>query len=277
MTRERPFAPRRILIALDGSAHSLVALAAAAELASRLHAELSGLFVEDIDLLRLGRLPFAAHVSLSGRLLPTQDLEAQLRALAAEAHHALEAAADRLRLRRSFQVVRGRVRAEVVAASAGTDLLIVGWASRPLRWRERLGGTARAVAERSEASVLLLPGEATLELPVVVVFDDSEPSEAALIAAARLAEAVGRGLTILVSGTDAAAALDLERRASVLAGAGMPVRFQSLPGAQGNRLRQALVAAVPALFVIAAAHPLLQGAGAVELLERLRSPLLLVR
>ena len=39
---------RRILVAIDGSSHSLAALDAAADLASRLRAELSGLFVEDI-------------------------------------------------------------------------------------------------------------------------------------------------------------------------------------------------------------------------------------
>ena len=56
--------PRRILVALDASAHSHAALAAAVALAARLHAEIEGLFVEDINLLRLAELPFTglAHI-----------------------------------------------------------------------------------------------------------------------------------------------------------------------------------------------------------------------
>ena len=45
---------RRILVALDTSKHSLAALEAADELAAWLKAELFGLFVEDINLLRPG-------------------------------------------------------------------------------------------------------------------------------------------------------------------------------------------------------------------------------
>ena len=58
MADERPFEARRILVAIDASAASLDALAAATALASRLGAALEGLFVEDEDLLRLAALPF---------------------------------------------------------------------------------------------------------------------------------------------------------------------------------------------------------------------------
>src|SRR5215207_6945347 len=47
-----------ILVALDMSPHSEAALAAAAELAVALGLELRGLYVEDINLLRLCGLPF---------------------------------------------------------------------------------------------------------------------------------------------------------------------------------------------------------------------------
>ncbi|MGI9243387.1 MAG: universal stress protein, partial [Verrucomicrobiales bacterium] len=60
MSRER----RRILIGLDSSPTSLRGLAAAAEMAARLDAELVGLFVEDDNLLRLARLPQSYEIGM---------------------------------------------------------------------------------------------------------------------------------------------------------------------------------------------------------------------
>ena len=51
--RESQFAVRRILLALDTTAHNLPSLESAVELASQLEAELAALFIEDPNLLRL--------------------------------------------------------------------------------------------------------------------------------------------------------------------------------------------------------------------------------
>ena len=75
-------AVRRILVALDASAHSLAAVEAAARLAEKVDAELEGLFVEDVNLIRLARLELAREIDvLSARLrdLESQQLERQLR------------------------------------------------------------------------------------------------------------------------------------------------------------------------------------------------------
>jgi hypothetical protein len=58
---KREFEIHRILVALDASVRSLAALEAAAELAAEWHAELLGLFVEDVELLRLAATPAAIH------------------------------------------------------------------------------------------------------------------------------------------------------------------------------------------------------------------------
>jgi len=57
---------RRILVALDASRSSLEALRAAAALAARMGAELECLFIEDVNLVRLGQLPVARQVTLTG-------------------------------------------------------------------------------------------------------------------------------------------------------------------------------------------------------------------
>ena len=53
---------RRILVGLDASPRSLSALEVACDLAARFRAELEGLFVEDIDLLRACELPFTREI-----------------------------------------------------------------------------------------------------------------------------------------------------------------------------------------------------------------------
>ena len=52
----------RIVVALDASPNSVAALRAGAELASLLGVDLEGLFVEDIDLVRLCGLPYRQEV-----------------------------------------------------------------------------------------------------------------------------------------------------------------------------------------------------------------------
>ena len=82
---DREGSVRRILVALDASPHSLAALRAAAELAADLDAELVGIFVEDINLLRLSDLPLASEVTIyttTSRRLNRQEIERQLRSQA---------------------------------------------------------------------------------------------------------------------------------------------------------------------------------------------------
>ena len=68
---ERPVSlVRRILVAVDASHHSIAALEAAVELATRFQAELLGLYVEDINLLRLAQLPFGREVGTFSHRLP---------------------------------------------------------------------------------------------------------------------------------------------------------------------------------------------------------------
>ncbi|HHP7234546.1 MAG TPA: universal stress protein, partial [Desulfobacterales bacterium] len=79
---ERKTSIERILVALDASPASVSALQTAVELAARLGARLVGLFVEDMNLLRVTQLPFAREISLFSpwfRRLESGELERQLR------------------------------------------------------------------------------------------------------------------------------------------------------------------------------------------------------
>ena len=87
--REHEIVIQRILVALDASPHSQAALDAAATLAARVSAELQGLFIEDVNLLRLAELPFAREVgsfTATHRRLDARDLERDKQAPALAAH-----------------------------------------------------------------------------------------------------------------------------------------------------------------------------------------------
>ena len=61
-----PLAPiRRILLALEAGNGGSAAMEAATHLAAQLNAELHGLFLEDINLIRLAELPFAREIGLT--------------------------------------------------------------------------------------------------------------------------------------------------------------------------------------------------------------------
>jgi nucleotide-binding universal stress UspA family protein len=194
---------RRILVALDSSRESLDALEAAARVAARMQAELTGLFVEDIDLINLAALPFAREIALSGsggRKLSPESVEKAWKSQAAAARQALENAARQASLRWSFRVTRGRVEAEVMAACGEADLVALGKAIRPLTRRARLGSTARAVTAGAPSAVLLAggPAPASHSSRVMVSYDGSACARRALALAIRMARNDGGDLAVFL-------------------------------------------------------------------------------
>lgn len=192
---------QRILVALDTSTDSLAALDAAAKLAARLQAELVGLFVEDINLLRLAGLPFTREWRF-----PTlgdvthEQMETALRLQASQARRALSQAAESRSVRWSFKVVRGQVTPELLAAALEADLIILGKASRPFSRHTRLGSTARALAAQAPHSVWLTQHLAGENRPVLVTFDGSAAGKQAVQVASYLALALQLPLTVFLLG-----------------------------------------------------------------------------
>ncbi len=116
---------RTILLALESGA-DVMALEAAAELAVLLRGTLQGVFVENVELLRLAQLPFAREISLSSntvRQLQSKQLERELRAQAEQARGLLERQARRHSLQWSFRVERGAV---IAAVAGNLDIAVVG-------------------------------------------------------------------------------------------------------------------------------------------------------
>lgn len=243
--QEEEWMIRRILVALDASQHSLEALRAAVNLASSLEAEmLEGLFVEDVNLLKVAGLPVAREIrypfNVAARLEPAR-MERQLRAQATQARHALVAACEREQIKWSFRVVRGEVAHKVLEAAAEADLLSLGIASRPLLRRAQPGSTARAAAMDSSKSVLLIPPGADIRPPIVVAHDGSSSMQQTMKLAARLAQHVGDYLSVLVLAN--APATDKQIQAEIsewLQGQDMMIHYRELVGSGVHSLVDAV-------------------------------------
>ena len=116
---------RRITVVQE-SAQAARALDAVAETAAALEAELTGLFVENVELLHFAGLPFAREIgAFSARALDVRTMERRLRSQAEEARRALAAAAEGKPLRWSFRIERGSVPEQVRGALAEADLVVL--------------------------------------------------------------------------------------------------------------------------------------------------------
>ncbi|MFO8085937.1 MAG: universal stress protein [Desulfobacterales bacterium] len=215
-TRRSPI--RRIMAALDASTSSLNALQTAVDLAARFDAELLGLFVEDINLLRLAQLPFAREVSFfssrSRRIAP-DEMELQLRTQAARIRNVLAQTADRLGVAWEFRTVRGDVGSEVLAAGADVDLVVIGKLGRSLPGMQRSGSTVRTLLlQRTGMTMILETRVQFIRTPVAAIYDNIKSARRTLDTAVQLAQLVDAPLIVFILAENTDKAENLKGHAS---------------------------------------------------------------
>jgi hypothetical protein len=290
---------RRILVALDAGSDAPPSLASAVALAARLEAELEGLFIEDLDLLRSAALPFVRRINLltgESESFEVHHAEHELRRLAAEVQQRLAQEAERHRVRWRFRIVRGHVADSVARAAGDADLVVVAVAGPTLPGRWRIANEGPAAAERVDRPVLFLPHGAGLDGPVAAVLDDSPDTARVLDWALRLASADSGELEVLAVAPDRgrAAALAEAARAELGRRGVRSVPDGEAVGQGTNRLLArvwTMVAATidgllatgpgprerPGLLILSARSPLLAGPDAVRTISRLPLPALVLR
>ncbi len=245
---------RRILVALDASQESMVALSTAAQMARRLHAELVGLFVEDENLLKLVQHPFAREVNLLtriGRSLDTATLERDLKMQAALARRGLERAAAEMQVPWSFRVARGAVEAELLAAALEADIVAIGRSVRRLTGGAGLGRTAQALSLRSRCSLLFGVAAERLGQAVALAYDGSPAAVAALGVAARIADDDGGRLLVFLraDGAERVARFEADIR-RMLRGSRLELAFRGLTGPGWAAMLPIVQAGSPRLLVV---------------------------
>jgi nucleotide-binding universal stress UspA family protein len=246
---------RRVVVALDTTSFGAASLEAAVRFAAGLGAELHGLFVEDIDLLRLAALPFAQEVASSSGALRRIELpavEALLRAKVEARQQTLAAAAQEVGLAWSFQVVRGRVVETALATAAEADLLFL---ERQGQW----------------------PAEAGPMRPIVVLLSGAPADRQAMRLAVRLAGPTGAEIVVLV----ATASEDINRLREEFDGwsrqfAVQSIRYEATSG-DAAAVAQTVCRRRGSVILIGSPNEMFNRNAIENLVNRVDCPLVLVR
>jgi len=260
---------RHIVVTLNASESGRPALETAVRLAAILGAELEGVFVEDINLVRLAGLPFLREVrprSLGEETISTQRMQRELRALARHAERMLEQAAREMDVPWSFQVWRGRAGTETLAQAFGADILSLGRT------------TALAYSRRWPTTRFRIRQSQGMIASISVLYSDSEQAVRALTTACNLAKDLGASVTVLLPENQTGDLPGLKEKARTLLDShGQPARFVQLSGTGAQSLVQAAGASGASIVIAEAEHPLWQQGGLDQCLEALSRPVLLVR
>ena len=269
---------QRILIALDASPASLAALELAADLAERYQAELLGIYVEDINLIRSAEIPFTREIGYYSGISHEIDkyhIERELRAQARRVERLLAAIAQKANIRWSFRRSRGVIHGELLEAAQGTDLIILGksgWSGR-----QQLGSTARNVAVQSTIQSLILLHRVRPWTPIMVAYDGSAVSQKAL-AAAQLISAKDIPLIVLLvaDNPDQLQVLETEVKASSEQ-LGLQVEFRSTADFEGSRLSQLAMLSGCDVVVLPVESRSIKTEALIEMLNEADCAVLLVR
>ena len=125
----------QILLTLDAASQNQDAMESAITLATQLRAELIGLFIEDIELLRSAQLPFNSEVvadSGEERSLTSNHIEKSLHAWANQMQTLLTREAKKANIKCSFRTVKGRRIETLLSETNEYNLLIVSHARQQL-------------------------------------------------------------------------------------------------------------------------------------------------
>ena len=196
----------RILVALDANEISHHVLQAASSLALSLDAQLSSLFVEDINLIRLAELPVAREVVYgrhTKRQLTAADMDRHLNVQSQRLRRFVADIAQQYKLPIGFDVLRGDVAKEVCNAAQKTDLLVLGKNSLSICKHRRIGRTADSVLATADFSLLLVQDKDALNRPVNVLYSGSAASNNALRLGLMLAQPDTGKLNIIIPAADA--------------------------------------------------------------------------
>ncbi len=212
---------RRILVSMSLSATPRSVEYALTSLWTRESAEITGLFIEDLEVLNLSLLPVSREVryeDASSRVPDAADMERQIRAHGRRVRAAFENRAHAMNVASSFRVTRGPLTRCLLEACAGFDVLVVASA------RDRMG---QRLSLRMQIPELLASGPRTLvivqEPPasagcIAAVYQDSAGGRAALQMATDIARADGLALAVLLPAADEAQQASLRAQAAEIVG-----------------------------------------------------------
>lgn len=268
---------RRILVPIDESTHSRTALEAAITMAAALQAEISALFVEDVEVLEIARHPFFREVRTYefGRR-GVAEIERDLRLQAERIRKWIARSAGSTAVTWKFEVIRGGVKTIVLEQAATADLTIMGRFGRTV-FKSTMGSTARHLILHGRGLTMLIDDRFRLIPPVLSIFTGSVISERALEIGANVARLIRSPLEVLIPAEDHAHFLELKKKAeTVFTNIDLRIKYHPVHAPASLGLTAALQTRRRQLLVlpsdVADHHP----EDLVKLVNRISNPVLLV-
>jgi nucleotide-binding universal stress UspA family protein len=186
-----PICVERILVSLDKSSHSLAALQAAIKLARHYHATLKGVFVEDINLLNLAKMPFHHEVgeyTATVREISTDGLSREISVQSHWVTRVFQKTINQTDVNADFAVLRGNIHEIINKESRSCDLVVIGKSGTHPLGRRRLGSTAKALIKHHQKPLLLIEENTRLGYPIILLYENSPIGNVCLETARDLAD-----------------------------------------------------------------------------------------
>lgn len=146
---------KKILVALDSSTGAVSLVKIAAELAQKMDAELQVLYLEDVEWTQYS---FSEQISsYTGELMPfsEQHIAIQSKAFRRLIQSTFTNIGRLMKIRYSYDSVRGGVKREFLEAASKVDLVLVNRSGHPIRQQYKLGHSAQELAKKSPVPVLI--------------------------------------------------------------------------------------------------------------------------
>jgi hypothetical protein len=243
--------------------------------------EVLGLFVEDLNLLELSRLPVAREFTFEGpaaKLIDHGNVERQFRAHGMRMRKLFETAVRTFGTDHSFRVTRGELCAELLKVSTDCDTLVLSHSRRQfgqrLTFRTRLG----KLLESGPPTLVFVQDQWRTGQRVAVLFDGSAQSDAALRTAASIAGSERLELSVWIPDVAEADRRQLQARVSdVLHGGATRLSYRSLTASKVDELVRAASAENPRVLVLPNIGPAETRQLIAELLDRVNCSLIVAR
>lgn len=277
MTETRKITIRRILVPLASSGKSQPALEMAARLAAGFEAELVGIYLREPEFLTAAALPisrFSYGARMERQTLDVTNMERALRVRAAQVRNILEATAQRMNLRWSFQDITGNIDEMIVQAAHDFDLITLNYLGSTFSGKAARAATAEKIPERSFSSLFMMQRGLMEDAPVLVLLNGGI---SALEPAAKIALLFGRELNILITTAAGQGEEKLTKDLrSWLGGQHQPARLIMPHKAGVESILSAINEIGPALLVMGRSNPLREDKAFTLFMSRFDCPLLLV-
>ena len=208
---------KTILVPIDGSDTSLVAVDYAIELSRSFNSEVTGISI--IDIKKLAG-PFMRDLGTSiGGMVPYGDFQQNVRKFLEDTCRAaldeLEGKCDTASIPCTRTIKEGVVNKEIVESAKRCDMISMGMAGEHAFWRDAfLGSNLESVVRQTHKPVLVTPEKYKKITKILVAYDGSSFSSKSLNAGAEIAQQMHLPLTVITVSDDKKSGEDILSQAT---------------------------------------------------------------